>query len=811
MGCKESEPKKNNLKGSQISSGSNLKANPVIRKWEKKEKYDLSKIVVNQQYQETFLENTPIRLRKLKPNYYNLNDGKISFMNTIGEEPETNDPNRKRPNRVKTKIEIGNNLGNSSIELENSNGKVLIVVPLEDGKRWIKEYEKDIQINQIVEDFKNEKKMELPNNINLDWKCNNNPLDLDAKIETLISKVHPTVFLNLDIEQKSLELINENEEDENNFDLNDVAKPFKSPFEVYAFSKRNKGFQILNFDRNEIKNSNIEKYNLTSAYCNGNNHLFISGGENSMNINKFWEINLQTNSIDAYDLPTMKRNHSMIFVPNKYVFIVGGNDKIVYYFDCETKKIAKWAELNENHIEPSLILYKNKDLYVFSNGDDEIVFEKSDLSSGKPKFEKIEPRLEADLNEFGQKFFGVCLKDENTFIFLGGEMNNENEFNYEYDIDENLIKKSDLKFKRFNLREKTFMKYNKKIDFLLTDFNRGRPEILVYKNNKNYFNSIFFSADNLKRSSLNNETQKKNKKYNFDMPDFSNYENNKFNFDFNNNVNNNLKEENENNFQSAEKNFNNNNNIKSIFNYDGEIPNASTKFTNEAIRSNQKDGMGFDSNNSNNIPDNHNKKNSNQEIINEGPEIDSNVRNFDDDNNNNSNRNLNNFNNDNNNDDNNNDDNNNVMIVNNEDDNDNNDDNNNRMIENEDDNNNNNNSNNDDDDNNNKMIENEDDNNNNNNSNNDDNNNKMIENEDDNNNNNNSNNDDNNFDGNLARSSIIINNSKGNEKKSELPLANKTRNKIRSTFLGNSGILDRNDIEENLGKSFNAGIGGKKI
>ena len=796
MGCKESEPKKNNnLKNSQMSgtSSTNLKANPVKRKWEKKEKYDLSQIVVNQQYQETFIENEPIKLRKLKPNYYNLNDPKISFMNTIGEEPETNDPNRKRPNRSKTKIE-NPILGNSSIEVENSNGKVLIVVPLEDGKRWIKEYDKDVEINQIVEDFINEKKMELPNNINLDWKCNNQPLDLDAKIETLISKVHPTVFLNLDIEQKSLELLKEeNDEDENDFDLNDVAKPFKSPFEVYAFSKRNKGFQILNFDRNEIKNSNIEKYNLTSAYCNGNNHLFISGGENSMNINKFWEINLQTNSIEAYDLPSMKRNHSMIFVPNKYVFIVGGNDKIVYYFDCETKKIAKWAELNENHIEPSLILYKNKDLYVFSNGGDEIVFEKSDLSSGKPKFEKIEPRLEADLNNFGQKFFGVCLKDENTFIFLGGENNNENnEFNYEYDIDENLIKKSDLKFKRFNLREKTFMKYNKKIDFLLTDFNRGRPEILVYKSNRNYFNSIFFSAENLKRSNLNNENQKKNKKYNFDMPDFSNNENYKYNFDFNNNV---KIEENENNFQSADKNFNNNN-IK--FNYDGEIPNASTKFTNEAIKSNHKDGMGFDSNNSNNnFNDNHhNKKNSNQEIINEGPEIDSNVRNFDDDNNNNSNRNLNNFNNDNNN---NNDDdnNNNVMIVNNEDDNDN-DNNNNRMIENEDDNNNNSNDNN----NNNKMIENEDDNNSNNDA-------RMIEYVDD--NNNNSNNDDNNYDGNLARSSIIINNSKGNEKKSALPLANKTRNKIRSTFLGNSGILDKNDIEEKLGKSFNAGIGGKKI
>jgi hypothetical protein len=64
---------------------------------------------------------------------------------------------------------------------------------------------------------------------------------------------------------------------------------------------------------------------------------------------------------------------------------------------------------------------------------------------------------------------------------------------------------------------------------------------------------------------------------------------------------------------------------------------------------------------------------------------------------------------------------------------------------------------------------------------------------------------------NLARSSIIINNSKVNEKTSDLPLAHRTRNKIRTNFLGNSGILDKNDIEGNLGKSFNAGIGGRKI
>ena len=758
MGCKESEPKKNNnIKGSQMSESSNLKANPVKRKWEKKGNYDMSKIIPNPQCQETFVETVPLKLRKLKPGYYDVGkQGKITH-STIVDESEWNNAGRKRPNRAKTNIQISNNLGNSSVELENANGKVLVVVPLEDGQRWIKEYDKDAPIRQVVEDFREEKKMELPNNINLDWRCNNSPLDLDAKVETLIPKRHPTVFLNLDIEQKSLDLLTEEHDDDEPAELNDVAKPFRAPFEVYAFSRRNKAFQILDFDPNEIKNSEIEKYNLTSAYCNGNNHLFISGGENSMNVNKFWEVDLKTNKIAAYDLPSMKRNHSMIFVPHKYVFMVGGNDRSVFYFDCETKKIHKWADLNESHIEPSLILHKNRDLYVISNGDEnEVVFEKSDLSSGKPKFEKIEPRLEADLNEFGQKFFGVCAKDENTFIFLGGEMSNNSEFNYEYDIDENVIRRSDIKFKRFNLREKTFMKYNKKIDFLLTDFNRGRPEILIYKSNKNFFDSIFFSAENLKRSGINNEGKKHQKKYNFDMPDFNN---NKFNFDFNNNVN---QDEIENNFHSAEKN-----NLK--FN-EGEIPNASTKFTNEAIKSNHKDGA-FDSNNPADP-----KKNSNQEVIHEGPEIDENVRNFDD-NNNNNNLNNNDSNNDNlNNNDSNND---NLNNDNNNDNNENNDNDNNMMFVNNDDDNNSN-------DNRNKMIDvNFDENNN-------------MDNEE-------------NHEGNLARSSIIINNSKGNEKKSELPLANKTRNKIRTNFLGNSGILDKNDIEGNLGKPFNAGIGGRKI
>jgi hypothetical protein len=812
MGCKESEPKKSN--------NSNLKSVPVKRDWVSKKNYDLSKIVPNPQVQETFLETVPIKVRKLKPSYYEIGEGKITHSQIIGDETDFgNSKNRTRPFKQKNTI-FNIDVDNGTVEmLENSNGKVLIVVPLEDGSKWIKEYDKDEQISQIVDDFKNENNMNLPNNIILDWKFNDEPLDLEAKIQTLIPKIHPTVFLNLDIEQKNLNLMTEeNEDEENKNGIKDIAKPFKSPFEVYVFNKYNRGFQILNFDKNEIKKSEIDKYNLTSAYCNGNNHLFISGGENSLNNNRFWDIDLQTNQIKTFNLPSLKKNHSMIFVPNKYVFIVGGNDKIVYYFDTESKKINKWADLNEIHIEPSLFLYKKKDLYVFSNNssNENIIFEKSDLSVSKPKFEKIEPKLEGDINEFGQKFNGVSLKNNNTIIFLGGEIkNNDNEFNFEYNIDENVIKRSECKFKHFNLREKTFFKYNKNVDFILTDFNRGRPEILFYKRNKNFFDSIFFSAENM-RKKTNEKNLKQNKKYNFDMPDFDSLknmenENNKYNFNFDNFNNDNNNNDNDNvninnNFNDNE--INNNFEDSNKFNIDNDNNNNNNNDNNDdnnQLENNNNNNNSFESdrkpeeisnNNNNNIiksplknDNNNNNNNNNGEIPNYSTKLTtdamkSNLR--DGIESINSNKNNNNNNND---------------ILNHH---------NKKSSEPEiikegpeidtnirkfnDSNNNDNNSNN------------------NNNLNNIDNKSMRIINNRNNDSFYNNDNDDNNFEGNMARSSIIIDNSKGNVKKSELPLVNKSRNKIRSKFLGNSGIFDKNSVKkENLGKSYNVGISGKKI
>ena len=496
----------------------NINSKPIKKK-KKKKAYDLSQFEVREQIQESFIETIPLKIRRQDPSYHELKDGKITIGVPPGGEDDNNQNKRRRPLRNRrniANIDTANKIG------EDESDQVLIVVPMDDGTNWVREYDKGEPLQYIVDDFKEDKRDNLPENTKLDWKFNEDPLDLNAKIESLVPQLQPTVFLDLEMRQKGLDLNLDDEEEEE--ELTEVAKPFNNPFEVYSFNKYDKSFQILNFNKEDLENSEIEKYNLSSSFCNGNNHLYISGGDNSSNENRFWDINLKNNSIKTYNLPNKKKNHSMIYVPNKYIFIIGGNDKKVYYFDTETKEIYNWGNLNETHIEPSLGLYQNKVIYVFSNNDDKLLVEKTDLTSKKPFWQKIEPKLDDDILKFDQKFSGVSLK-KNKFIFLGGDMEkNGNEFNYEYDINRKLVKKSNIKFKKFNLKEKTFLKYNDSLDFVLTDFNKIKPEVLFYKKNKNKFKSFYFNPKilNNQQDSLNNKL-KSSQKFNFDMPKYESY------------------------------------------------------------------------------------------------------------------------------------------------------------------------------------------------------------------------------------------------------------------------------------------------
>ena len=85
---------------------------------------------------------------------------------------------------------------------------------------------------------------------------------------------------------------------------------------------------------------NFEKLTNSSSCCNGDNKLFISGGIDSEEniIDKLWIFDLINYQVECLSNLAPKNNHSMIYIPSNYIFLVGGNDQNVSYFDINEKK-----------------------------------------------------------------------------------------------------------------------------------------------------------------------------------------------------------------------------------------------------------------------------------------------------------------------------------------------------------------------------------------------------------------------------------------------------------------------------------------
>ena len=397
--------------------------------------------------------------------------------------------------------------------------KLKISVPIDENNKWIKEYNGDEKIAKLVEDFKKENDSEIPEHVIMKWKMGNKTLNLNDPIRTLLPHRSPTINLNVNYEQKGLDL---NNNIINNSDL--IGKPFNNPFEVQIYDKNKEKMNILHLNNNDIQNSEIENYSQSSAYCNGNNHLFISGGENEKNVilGHFWDIDLLNQTIKKNPKGIEpKKNHSMIFIPDKYVFIVGGNSKRTFYYDTENKEIFDWSNLNIERFEPSLMVV-NDNLYCFDNikkGNNELTFEKSNLIES-PKWDLIKPKINPSINNFNQKFFGVSKLNNDNVIFLGGDMNDENNsiMNYSYNIPNETISKTQIPFFQKNLAEKTFIEIDENTDYILTDYPKNFPEILYFNKKKMKLTSVDFDIDK-SNEKLQRPRKKNNKKYNFDMPE----------------------------------------------------------------------------------------------------------------------------------------------------------------------------------------------------------------------------------------------------------------------------------------------------
>ena len=446
------------------------------------------------------------------------------------------------------------------IEPKN-NEKALIKISLKNGNFWEKEYNQNDLIGKVIEDFKQENQEEFPEEYMADWKHKNKSLDFSNEIRTLLVNEIPTVVL--DHKDKINPLILGEE-----FIPDIIGKPFYNPFEIFTFYKNNKILKIQKYDNEEIERKELINYGPSSAYCNGKNKLFISGGEKKdlEIIDKFWIIDLQNQIIEETKMKQPKKNHSMIYIRSNYVFFVGGNDLKTFYYDLENSQMNDWVDLNKDRIEPSLMLI-NESLYCIDNvnsrtNNDEFTLERTNITNENPEWEIIKPDLNALENQkLTQKFFGVINDKNENIIFLGGNMDEDKneKYNYKYNINNNNIESSNIPFEEYNFKEKTFLPYNNNVDYILPDFNRNHPEVIFYQKNKNKVSLVKYKPNN--ENKLRAKPKGLKYEYNFNMPSIisnriptseNKYNNNEPNNDGNNNVI--VNEE-----QNIKENINNNN------------------------------------------------------------------------------------------------------------------------------------------------------------------------------------------------------------------------------------------------------------
>ena len=192
------------------------------------------------------------------------------------------------------------------------------------------------------------------------------------------------------------------------------------------------------FSSEILKSEKLLKYNHLSSYCNSKNVLYICGGETKENIgtnnrnyiSNFTKIDLfSTESIN--DLPSLEHPrawHSMIFIPPKYIFIVGGDTKVVEIFNIEKQELTPDSEMNEVRNECTLFCLNDSILYALSglsmNGSYIKDIEKCNLRAAEREWKLVKLK-ESDI-EIQTCFYISCFTTNSSNIILFAANENEN-------------------------------------------------------------------------------------------------------------------------------------------------------------------------------------------------------------------------------------------------------------------------------------------------------------------------------------------------------------------------------------------------
>ena len=270
---------------------------------------------------------------------------------------------------------------------------------------------------------------------------------------------------------------------------------------IFIYNKYSK--QISSYEYPFQNYSQLKFINNFTSFCNSNNNLYISGGENgNEGQNHFIKISLEgikENELIFTNLVSLhyKRYwHSMIFIPEKYIFIVGGHKvKEVEMYDIMEDEIKIDGKLNYERCEPSLILVNNKYLYCICgfqlNNDFVDTIEKCNLFKRQRKWEIVNYQIKLEeenttVRSLIVSFFGVSYINDN--IILIGDKENNKIINPNYllkpnETDIDIIEEYGF-IEANNIRlfsEKFFIPININ-ESIAIPFRKGEPKILILNN-----------------------------------------------------------------------------------------------------------------------------------------------------------------------------------------------------------------------------------------------------------------------------------------------------------------------------------------
>ena len=269
--------------------------------------------------------------------------------------------------------------------------------------------------------------------------------------------------------------------------LNDIIKDYTESNKIIGSASLDKQdiFYVITYERDtnllkpyyyKVKdNQELLKYNSFTAFCSAKGHLYFSGGENEndrtydpdktvLKYNDFFYIDLNNlnenkDKLIINMLPNLIESrtwHSMIYIPYKYIFIVGGsNTKSVEIYNMETNEINKDSELNEFRSESTLCLVNNIYLYAFGgfiiNQEYNKTIERCNLLKKERKWDYVSFNEKI---EFIPSFFGVSYYKGDELLLIGGTDNGEEKHHdYIYKIGNNEEEKDELDNFNCNLSE----------------------------------------------------------------------------------------------------------------------------------------------------------------------------------------------------------------------------------------------------------------------------------------------------------------------------------------------------------------------